>query len=276
MEHAGNLKTLEALDNDISDLMPLSDLTNLERLEIGLNEISDLVPLSGLIGLELLRLDNNHISDLAPLSDLTKLTWLDLDSNLITLIPYFEAMMAINRCRGDAIVVSTASALGEWSTVSRRRDLDVDLSDCADKASSVGLGIALAQPDRRVLVLDCDSVLRINLASLVTVVGARPRNLVHLVLEDASHSAINGPPVPGLDGVNFSAIAESLGYPSTHRFDNLEELVIGLPEVLQESGPTLVSLKVAHPTNIPGYPNRTTGESLKAVKEALELEGASR
>ena len=189
------------------------------------------------------------------------------------MIPYFEAMLAINRCREDAIVVSTARALREWSTVSQRRDLDVDLSDCADKASSVGLGIALAQPDRLVLVLDCASVLRINLASLVTVVGASPRNLVHLVLEDAGRSASDGPPLPGPPGVNFSAIADSVGYPSTHRFDNLEELVIGLPEVLQESGPTLVSLKVAYPTNIPGYPDRTTGESLKAVKAALALEG---
>ena len=64
------------------------------------------------------------------------------------------------------------------------------------------------------------------------------------------------------------------GYPRTYQFDNLEGFVISLQEVLEGLGPTFVALKVVHNRDIPDYPARTLGESLKALKEALEQERA--
>ena len=186
------------------------------------------------------------------------------------MIPSQEAIKAINNRRGTAIAVSTTIALREWSEVSQRRELDLDLSDCMDKASSVGLGIALAQPHRKVLVLDCDSVLRANLGSLVTVANSAPENLVHFLFEDGSYVATGGEPIPGLDRVDFAALARDGGYPNTYRFDNLEEFVISLDEVFEATGPTFVSLKVTHQGELPSYPSRTMGESMMELMEALE------
>ena len=188
------------------------------------------------------------------------------------MIPFLEAVKAINAWREDAVVVSATAALRGWSAVSQRRELDLDISDCMDKASSVGLGIALAQPHRKVLVLDSDSLLRTNLGSLVTVgsVATATRNLVHFLFEDGSYISTGGQPIPGLDRIDFRAFAESGGYPRTYQFDSLEELVIGIQDVLEGAGPTFVSLKVVHDGDVPDYPDRTMGESLKAVKEALE------
>ena len=186
------------------------------------------------------------------------------------MIPSREAIKVIDTQRGDAVVVSATAALREWSSVSRCRELDLDLSDCMDKAPSVGLGIALAQSHRKVMVLDCDSVLRTNLSSLITVGNAAPENLVHFLFEDGSHMSTDGQPIRGLDSINFRALAESGGYLSTYQFDNLEEFVISLQEVLEAVGPTFVSLKVVHDGDLPDYPARTMGESLKAVREALE------
>ena len=186
------------------------------------------------------------------------------------MIPSLEAIKAINNRRRDAVVVSATAALREWGSVSHRRELDMDLSDCMDKAPSVGLGIALGRPDRKVLVLDCDSTIRTNLGSLITVGTAAPRNLVHILFEDSAHISTDGLPIPGLDRINFRALAEDGGYLKTYQFDNLEDLVISLQEVLEGDGPTFVSLKVVHDRDMPGYPTRSMEESLKSVKDALE------
>ena len=186
------------------------------------------------------------------------------------MIPSLEAIKAINNRRRDAVVVSATASLREWGSVSHRRELDMDLSDCMDKAPSVGLGIALGRPDRKVLVLDCDSTLRTNLGSLITVGTAAPRNLVHILFEDSAHTSTDGLPIPGLDRINFRALAEDGGYLKTYQFDNLEDLVISLQEVLEGDGPTFVSLKVVHDRDMPGYPTRSMEESLKSVKDALE------
>ena len=188
------------------------------------------------------------------------------------MIPSLEAMKALDRWRRDEVVVSTTTALREWSSVSRRRALDLDLSDCMDKAASVGLGIALAQSLRRVVVLDCDSVLRANLAALITVGNAAPKNLVHILLEDASHLPTDGSPIPGMDRIDFVAHAREGGYPRTYRFEDLEEFVVSLEDVMSGPGPTFVSLKVVHDSEVPSYPSHTLGESAQAVKDALERE----
>ena len=167
-------------------------------------------------------------------------------------------------------MVSATVALREWSAVSERRDLDLDLSDCMDKAPGVGLGIALAQPDRKVLILDCDSLLRTNLGSLVTIGNVAPENVVHFVLEDGSHTSTDGVPIAGMDKINFKALAEDGGYTRTYQFDNLEDMMYGLEEVLDGTGPTFVSLKVFHDTDLLNYPERSMADSLKSVRETLE------
>ena len=53
------------------------------------------------------------------------------------MIPSLEATKAINFHRQDALVVSTSSALRDWNQVSQRRELDVDLTDCMDRAPGV-------------------------------------------------------------------------------------------------------------------------------------------
>lgn len=85
------------------------------------------------------------------------------------MIPSIEAARAINFHRKEAIVVSTSSALRDWNAVSDRRELDVDLTDCMDRAPGVGLGLSLAQPDKQVLVLDCDATIRTDLAAFATI-----------------------------------------------------------------------------------------------------------
>ncbi|NIM17826.1 MAG: hypothetical protein GTO45_38105 [Candidatus Aminicenantes bacterium] len=79
-----NLEALHLSDNQIMDLTPLSALTNLRELGLSGNQITDLTPLSAMTNLEELVLSGNQITDLTPLSALTKLTALILYNTQIT------------------------------------------------------------------------------------------------------------------------------------------------------------------------------------------------
>lgn len=186
-----------------------------------------------------------------------------------SVIPSMEATKAISFHRKDALVVATSAALREWSLVSQRRDLDIDLMDCMDRAPAVGLGLSLAQPHRKVLVLDCDATLRTDLGSLATIGESKPENLVHFVFDDMTHLSTDGLPILGLDNVNFLAMAEGSGYSKTYQFDTLEELFIGLESVMEQPGPAFVLIKVVRDTELPAFPNRTMAEGWSTVRKTL-------
>ena len=185
------------------------------------------------------------------------------------MIPSMEATKAVNFHRKDALVVSTSFALREWSQVSERRDLDVDLSDCMDRAPAVGLGLALAQPEGKVLVLDCDSTLRTNLGGLATIGESNPENLVHFVFDDVASSSTSGVHIKELDNLDLAQIALSSGYAKTYEFDKLEEFLIGLEEVMRQTGPVFVRVKVFRDGIQLPFPERTMAEGWAEVRDSL-------
>ena len=65
-----------------------------------------------------------------------------------------DVVKAINDVRGDAVVVGTMTPNRYWESVSEKSDLDLPIFGAMGKASSVALGIALAQPERKVFCLD--------------------------------------------------------------------------------------------------------------------------
>ena len=189
-----------------------------------------------------------------------------------SMIPSIEAARAIDFHRKDALVVATSAALRDWNQVSKRRDLDIDLTDCMDRAPAVGLGLSLARPDRKVLVLDCDATLRTDLAGLATIGESKPENFVHFVFEDAAFTSTDGIPIRGMDNLDFAAIARASGYAKTYQFDSLEDLLIGLEEVMVQTGPTFVVVKVLRDDIVPPFPARSMAEGWAKVRETLSSE----
>src|SRR5436190_1784656 len=74
-------------------------------------------------------------------------------------------------------------------------------------ASSMGLGIALAQPSRQVVVFDGDGSVLMNLGGLTTLARYRPKNLVHVVFDNESLLSVGGFPTATSTGSNLAAIA---------------------------------------------------------------------
>jgi phosphonopyruvate decarboxylase len=119
------------------------------------------------------------------------------------------------------------------------------------QASSHALGLALGMPGHKVLVLDGDGSLLMNLPSLVTIANAAPKNLVHFVSENGTYEANGGHPIPGQDKVSFAGLARAAGYAHVFEFDGLNHFAAELPTVLSLEGPVFVTLKV-----VPGPPPR--------------------
>ena len=78
-------------------------------------------------------------------------------------------------------------------------------------ASSIGLGLALARPDLRVIVLDGDGSLLMNLGSLATIGLLRPNNLTVIVMDNEEYATTGGQPTPTAHGADLAGAARAMG-----------------------------------------------------------------
>lgn len=154
----------------------------------------------------------------------------------------FEALKAIHDVRTDEIVMPTMSAIKDWNRLSSN-PLDFYVAEAMGYASSLGLGLALSRPDRKVLVLDGDGSLLMNLGTLVTIAGVWPGNLIHFVLENRLYEVPGGIPLPGIGKSDLTALARAAGLPA-YEFDRLTDFRERLGAILSGDGPAFVSLKV--------------------------------
>jgi thiamine pyrophosphate-dependent acetolactate synthase large subunit-like protein len=179
----------------------------------------------------------------------------------------------IGQHRTDEVVVTTMSSAKAWPAVSKRPELDLPLTGCMGKASSLGLGIALARPDARVIVLDGDGSLLMNLGSLVTIAGMAPPNLVHVVLEGRTYDTSGGQPTPGVGGTDLAGLARMAGYRSAITIDHEADLAAALPGLLRLEGPAFVCLHVNSMWASGAVPTGGTKRAWQVVRRALAATG---
>ena len=151
---------------------------------------------------------------------------------------------AIARVRGDAVIVGTMGAMNAFDKlgVNEGRINSVPLMG---GAANLGLGIALAHPQRKVLVVDGDASLLMQLGGLVGVASEQPRNLYHFVINNGVQFAgMYNLQVAGKGRVDFPGLARAAGYASAHRFAELEAFTKDLPGILAVGGPAFVELVV--------------------------------
>ena len=181
-----------------------------------------------------------------------------------------ECLEVLARLLPDQIVVATYRAAFEWMAV-RPSDLNYLSVGAMGLASSHGLGLALGMPDRRIIVLDGDGSLLMNLGSLVTIAEAAPGNLVHCVFHNASYAVNGGHPIPGAGQIDFAGLARAAGYREVLQCRDTANLAEAFPGVLRRDGPAFVDLQVEHAGEVPlDYDALFSPERRRAFKAALE------
>jgi sulfopyruvate decarboxylase subunit beta len=151
---------------------------------------------------------------------------------------------AIARHVTDAdIVLPVYSTAFDWLDV-RPHPLNYLSHGAMGLASSHALGLALGRPDKRVIVLDGDGSLLMNIGTLVTAAEAAPKNFFHFVCENGTYEANGGHPTPGRGKVSFAGLARSAGYNSVYEFSDLKIFEQQVGAILAEPGPVFVDLKI--------------------------------
>src|SRR5262245_5794856 len=184
-----------------------------------------------------------------------------------------DCLKALARHVGDDIVLPVYSTAFDWIDI-RPHPLNYLAHGAMGLASSHALGLALGRPDKRVIVLDGDGSLLMNLGTLVTAAEVAPRNLFHFVCENGTYEANGGHPIPGLNRVDFAGFARSAGYARVHQFSDLKLFEQQIGAVLDQDGPVFVHLKVTSSGPQERDYSRLHGPHVrKAFKDAL---GAAR
>lgn len=111
-------------------------------------------------------------------------------------------------------------------------------------ASSLGLGIAVAQPERPVVVLDGDGSVLMNLGGLTTLARYAPPNLTHVVFDNESLLSVGGFPTATATGSDLAGVARAAGIAQATTVDSLEDFVAAFAGALEADALHSITAKV--------------------------------
>jgi thiamine pyrophosphate-dependent acetolactate synthase large subunit-like protein len=155
-----------------------------------------------------------------------------------------ELLKVFQQYRGDSIVIPGRGGR-HWVQISTNPNRDVPLGDPAMGGhASFGLGLALAQPDKRVVLFDSEGDVLMGMGALATIAEQAPRNFYHFMLDNECYATTGGQPVPNAKNIAYDVVARGAGYPQTYAFDNLEDFSNNIKAILDQPGPVFVALKV--------------------------------
>ena len=179
--------------------------------------------------------------------------------------------------RGDAIVSTVGTAGRHWPDISTNKSRDVSLQGAMGHSASAAFGLALGLPQEKVVLFDAEGSLLMSMGVLATIAGKKPANFYHFLLDNECYATTGGQPVPNSDEIDYAAMAKGAGYASAYHFDDLEELVTGVGDILQETGPVFVSVKInAEVQNLPiglreRRPTRSRTEMIRDLQQELGI-----
>ena len=170
----------------------------------------------------------------------------------------------------DQIVVTNQGSARIWPKI-RNRTLDFHYNPSTmGGAIPLGLGLALAQPKREVVVVSGDGSLLMSLGSLVTVVGAGATNLSIVLLDNGMYEVTGGQQTPATPAVDYCGLARAAGFPSISDFNQLEPWQAGAADALRRPGPRFIRLAVQPaPEEYLGFPTPPMAEQLAQLRRAL-------
>jgi thiamine pyrophosphate-dependent acetolactate synthase large subunit-like protein len=192
-----------------------------------------------------------------------------------------ELLKVFAEYRGDAIVVPGRGGR-HWVMLSTHETLDVPLGDPAMGGhAGFALGLALAQPNRKVVLFDSEGDILMSLGMLPTIAEQAPANFYHFLLDNECYATTGGQPVPNATTVAYDVLARGSGYQRAFAFTELPEFSQQLPGILAEPGPVFVALKVLPEVeNTPigrrsRWQTRTRDKVVQDLRTELGVGGAS-
>ena len=187
-----------------------------------------------------------------------------------------DALDVIHRQRRDAVVITTMGSARDWQRFEPHPKDLVYMPSSMGQGPLLGLGIALAQPDQRVIVVNGDGCLLMNLGCLVTITAHAPKNFTLIIIDNGVYEVTGNQATIGSaakrsskQSVDYVALARATGFEEGYEFDDVESWRYE-QEIMHEEGPICIVLKTANRTEDVGA--RSPGpapQRAQGLREAL-------
>ena len=184
-----------------------------------------------------------------------------------------DMLTVFQNYRADSIVVSGRSSR-HWINISTNEKRDVPLGDPAMGGhASFAFGLAMANPDQRIILFDSEGDLIMNMGVLTTIAEKAPPNFYHFLLDNECYATTGGQPVPNAQNIAYDVIARGAGYPSAFAFDDLEDFTNNVEQILSQPGPVMVAIKVNPEVENEPIGRRTRWQTRTRDQVILDLQG---
>ena len=155
-----------------------------------------------------------------------------------------EALRAIYSELEQLIVVTNMGAVAAELYSLGHRPNFFYLEHAMGLASSIGLGLALCVPDRKIVVLDGDGSVLMNLGTLSTMARYRPPNLLHVIFDNETHLSVGGFPTNTSTGTDLAGVATASGIERVALVTVLEEFEEAFRQGIDANALSVVVAKV--------------------------------
>ena len=155
-----------------------------------------------------------------------------------------KVVAAILKQRGSALVVAGLGAPTWDTTAAGDSPLNFYAWGGMGGAAMIGLGLALAQPRRRVLVITGDGDLLMGLGSLATIAVQKPRNLAVIVLDNERYGETGMQDTHTRFGVDLAGMAKAAGFRAAGTVYSAAQLKTWIPRFYRQAGPVFCDVKV--------------------------------
>ena len=149
-----------------------------------------------------------------------------------------EGLQLIANQRTDEIVVTTMGTTVPWGKISTHPLDYASVGSAMGHAADFALGIALAKPDKKVIVLNGDGSMLMCLGTLATITALNmpPPNYLLFVCDNGTYEVTGNQPVPvGNGGFSWTVIAKGVGFQQVYEFDDADQLEAALPKIWNEN-----------------------------------------
>lgn len=150
------------------------------------------------------------------------------------------------------------------------RPLNFYMWNSMGMASSMGLGLAMARPERRVIVLDGDGALLMNLGCLATEALRKPPNLIHIVWDNRQYQLTGAQPTATAYRTDLAAVARGAGLERVVQAETLEAFREGFDRAMAGPGPWFLHALV-EPIGSPARPPKSPTYIKHRFLDALGL-----
>lgn len=147
-----------------------------------------------------------------------------------------EVLNVVKEHRRDEVIVATMGASREWLKLSQHPRDFIYVPSSMGQAPTLGLGLALARPDLRVVVLNGDGCTLMNLGCLVTIAEQAPQNYSLIVFNNGVYEVTGAQPIAGRGRVDFAAMARAAGIRQVSHIRDIASWKAVAPRILRGPG----------------------------------------